>query len=175
MARALVVYESMYGNTRDVAMAVGKGLEGRFEVVVVEVAGAPEQLGGIDLLVVGGPTHARGMSNPQTRESAAANVPELVSRGSGIREWLDRVRPKGIRVATFDTRIQGPRWLWGSAARAAAKRLRKRGCEVVIEPESFLVHGPFGAIVDVLLDGERERARVWGDEVGRAWARELVA
>ena len=56
--RAVVVYESMFGNTHAIADAIGKGLEPVDNVVVVPVAEAGrERLGDADLLVVGGPTH----------------------------------------------------------------------------------------------------------------------
>jgi flavodoxin len=59
--RAVVVYESMFGDTRQVAEAIGDGLGLKFEVTVVAVDRlTTDQLRGIDLLVVGGPTHVRG-------------------------------------------------------------------------------------------------------------------
>ena len=69
--RALVVYESMYGNTHQIAEAIARGLRSAYAVQVVSVASAPdEHVGRYDLVVVGGPTHARGMSRPDTRQSA---------------------------------------------------------------------------------------------------------
>jgi flavodoxin len=70
--RAVIVYESMFGNTHAIADAVGKGLEPMLEVVVVPLAEAGrERLGDADLLVVGGPTHFHGMSRPSSRKWAA--------------------------------------------------------------------------------------------------------
>ena len=88
--RALVVYESMYGNTRDVAKAVADGLATRMPVQLTEVGAAPTILGDdIGLLVVGAPTHAHGMSKPDSRESAEHRVgegePPVVSGGVGLR------------------------------------------------------------------------------------------
>ncbi len=63
--RAVIVYESMFGNTHAIADAIGEGLEPKLEVVVVPLAEAGrERLGDADLLVVGGPTHFHGMSHP---------------------------------------------------------------------------------------------------------------
>jgi len=168
--KALIIYESMFGNTRTVAEAIAEGLAERIEVEVVEVGEAPTEPGGdIELLVVGGPTHAHGVTNAQSRASAAKtgakhDLPAMISTGIGIREWLDGHErlPASLAAASFDTRIKGPRWLWGSAARAAAKRLRALGARVVVPGESFLISGPTGPIVDVLLDGEVDRARAWG-------------
>ena len=69
---ALVVFESMYGNTRAIAEAIAAGLSTRMSVEVKEVGVAPEMIGeDVALLVVGGPTHAHGMSKPETRHTAA--------------------------------------------------------------------------------------------------------
>ena len=69
--RALIIYESMYGNTHAIAAAIARGLEPGNEVTVVPVAGAtPELLDGADLIVAGGPTHVHGMSRAATRRSA---------------------------------------------------------------------------------------------------------
>ena len=65
-------------------------------------------------------------------------------------------------MATFDTRYDKPTWLTGSAARRAAKRLRKRGYAVVVPPESYFVDTGVGP----LRTGETERARRWGDRLG---------
>jgi hypothetical protein len=165
--RALVVYESMFGNTRDVAAAIAEGIAPRMPVEMVEVGSAPLVIHeDIALLVVGGPTHAHGMSKPESRADSAKRAGDrLVSKGNGIREWLETIRSGTDRtaVATFDTRIKGPEILWGSASKGAAKRLRGLGFRVVDEPESFLVGGPTGPLFDRLVDGELARARAWGE------------
>jgi hypothetical protein len=161
--RALVVYESMYGNTRSIASAIAEGLAGGMEVAVVEVGEAPVGVDA-DLVVAGGPTHAFSMSRPNTRQSAAeqADGQELVSRGRGLREWLAEAGPglRGTPVATFDTRITKPH-LPGSAAKAAQKRLRRFGSRIVSPAHSFSVLGTAGP----LADGEVARARTWGAEL----------
>jgi hypothetical protein len=158
----LVIYESMFGNTRQIAEAVASGLveAGARGVAPVPVEEAPPELPeDVELLVVGGPTHAFGMTRPRTRQDAAAR-PGAVSTGRlGIREWLDRLeifRP-GVPAATFDTRIGKPR-VPGSAAKGAARRLRSRGLELVVPPETFWVRDTEGP----LDEGECERARAWG-------------
>ncbi|QSB17036.1 flavodoxin family protein [Natronosporangium hydrolyticum] len=162
--RALLVYESMFGNTQQVAEAVGAGLAEQLDVTVYEVGQAPTTVGGgIDLLVVGGPTHAFGLSRPATRKSAADQVAEepervLVSTGPGIREWLETVAVEGApAAAAFDTRVR-VRFLPGSAARAAQRRLRRLGCRLLVPAESFWAAGAPGP----LRPGELERARQWG-------------
>ena len=168
--RALVVYESMFGNTRSVAEAVAAGLESGLPVAAVEVGSAPAVLPeDVGLLVVGGPTHAFGMSRPGTRESAAGQTDQpLVSAGAGIREWLaavqlDRLARTGepVAAAAFDTRIDKPR-LPGSAARGAEKLLRRRGFTVATRAVSFYVTG---SAPSQLRPGELEQARRWGEQL----------
>lgn len=175
--RALVVYESMFGNTQAIARAIADGLGDVMAVEILEVADAPIALPlDVGLLVVGGPTHAHGLTNQKTRADAAdrAGV-RLVSRGSGIREWLETLMPGPATVAgaAFDTRIKGPELLWGSAAKGVTKRLQALGFRV-LSPVSFVIGGPAGEPFDRLLDGELERARAWGATIGAAVTRDLA-
>lgn len=161
--RAVVVFESMFGNTRAIADAVAEGLRRHIDVEVMEVGRAGSEADA-DLLVVGGPTRAFGMSRPATREDAAKRG-AVVSRTTGVREWLGGLSGdgRGRAVAAFDTRIR-VRGLPGSAARGVAKQLRRRGYELVVPPESFYVSDTEGP----LRTGELDRARQWGDRLGRA-------
>jgi hypothetical protein len=164
--RALVVYESMFGNTRDIALAIAEGISLRMEVRTIEVAEAPVVIpSDVVLLVVGTPTHVHGMTTPKSRADSAGRAGDrLVSRGTGVREWLDTVRPVAVPVpaVAFDTRLKGPELLWGSAAKATAKLLRELGFRLVQRPRSFLVAGPSGPVFERLVDGELDRAREWG-------------
>jgi hypothetical protein len=164
MMHALVIFESMFGNTQAIAKAIAEGLSGRMRVEALEVGVAPATIDdGVALLIVGGPTHAFGLSRPQTRQDAARQAAQgVVSRGLGLREWLTSLQaPAGVAAAAFDTRIAKPR-VPGSAARAAEKRLRRLGLRMVAPAESFYVEGTSGP----LLEGEQERARRWGESVG---------
>jgi hypothetical protein len=166
--RALVIYESTFGNTRAIAEAINEGLSPRMAVEVIGVNAAPTTLPeGVGLIVVGGPTHAFGMSRARTREDAARRSSGPPHTGTtGLRDWIDTLTPPTDRVAaaTFDTRID--RRVPGSAARATAKRLRRLGYEVVTSPESFWVDDVAGPLVD----GEVERARVWGEHLASSVA-----
>ena len=157
---AVVVFESLWGNTeqlaREIAAGIGEGTE------VVEAASAPSVLSpDVDLLVVGGPTHAFSMSTESTRESAKQQGADRIP-ARGIREWIEvQAAPaRAVPVATFDTRVVSPR-LPGSAAKKALKRLVGRGFRPVAKPETFRVHGYAGPVAD----GELERARRWGAEL----------
>lgn len=161
MIRALVVYESMFGNTRAVAEAIAAGMADHAQVELVEVGRAPLSLGeDLDLLVVGGPTHAHGMSGRETRRTAMEHaVGPVISPRIGLHEWFNSLRSRpGVLAAAFDTRYDKPRWLTGSAAQGTSKRLRQHGYRPVAPPESFYVRGVDGPLVD----GEVERARRWG-------------
>lgn len=163
----LVVFESMFGATEELAEAIGKGLAEAAPVEVVNVDKAPRDLTGVGLLVVGGPTHAHAMSRAATRKAAADQVERPTRSRTGVREWLDSVEsvPAGLAAATFDTRVEKPRVLTGAASLGEAKRLRRRGCRLVLPAESFFVDtvpanaGP--------KPGELERAEAWGAALGR--------
>jgi hypothetical protein len=164
--RALVVYESMFGNTQTIAHAIAEGLWSSMRVDTVEVGSAPTTFDGIDLLVVGGPTHQFGISRASSRAQAAEQAPDgLVSSGIGLREWMDDIHrlSDGIASAAFDTTLEKPRILriFGRASRKVTKLLRRRGARIVMSPESFWVAGGNGP----LADGEVERARKWGEEI----------
>ncbi|WP_236790884.1 flavodoxin domain-containing protein [Amycolatopsis sp. GM8] len=161
--RVLIVYESMFGTTELIAKAVAEGLRPAGEVAVTNVDDAPAQLGDVDLLVVGGPTHVHGMSRPSTRESAAGQAEGgALSRERGIREWLGSLgpAPDGLAVAVFDTRLDKARWLVGSAAHSAANVLRRHGYQIPGKPQSFFVTS---STPPELAPGELERAREWGE------------
>jgi hypothetical protein len=90
-----------------------------------------------------------------------------VSERTGLREWLASLerRTGNVAAAGFDTRIDKPR-VPGSAARGAEKRLRKLGFRIAAPSESFYVTGVAGPLVD----GETERAHIWGQELGEDFA-----
>ena len=163
--RALVVYESIYGNTRAVAEAIAEGIgDGADARPPGEVDAAT--LDGADLLVVGGPTHMHGLTSSMSRSMAAKAAEEesdveldpAATAGPGLREWLSGLSNAGARAAAFDTRIDRSPTLTGTAARGIAKRLRRRGYELIAVPESFFVDDSEGP----LAEGELERARRWG-------------
>ncbi len=171
--RALVVFESMFGNTHLVAERVALGLGSAGEARVASVAEAtPDALAGIDLLVVGGPTHVHGMTSGRTRQAAREQAAEPGSgvtldpdaEGPGLREWFDGLAlPDGCRAAAFDTRMHGPPVVTGRASRGIAKRLERHGAALVLPPESFLVDRE-----NHLDAGEAERAEAWGADLARA-------
>lgn len=162
--RALVVFESMFGNTQKIAEAIADGLSMSMTVDTVEVGSAGTSVAGVDLLVVGGPTHAFGMSRESTRKSATDRASGMVmSKAGGIREWIAALHADDVPFATFDTKADKPH-LPGSAAHAARRQLRRRGFRPFAAATSFYVTDVDGP----LADGEEERARRWGEQLGLA-------
>ena len=171
--RALIVYESLYGNTHVVANHIADGLRNGYEVTVVPVTEATiEMVNEADLLVVGGPTHIHGMSTDSSRKAAAdaAGKPgsglalEPDSVGPGLRDWLHEIGDgHGAPAAAFDTRLDGPQILTGRASLGIAHRLRRHGYRLVLSPESFLVSKH-----SALIDGETDRAQEWGTTLAAA-------
>ncbi len=163
--RALIVYESIFGNTREVAQAVARGLSKRddVELELVEVGHAPKSVGPIDPLIVGGPIHAWGMTRAGTREGARTQAAQKhvdpVSKGIGVREWLAELplNPAAPAAAAFDTAIKTSWFPTGSAAKGERKALERAGYRVVAPPEHFYVKDTSGPVVP----GELERAEAW--------------
>lgn len=171
--KALIVYESMFGNTRTIAAAIAEGLAPTVEAQVVPVGEADGiAMHDVDLLIVGGPTHVWTMSRPRTRQGAPAYVSKPGSdlvlepgadTGPGVREWLASLPHLDLRGAAFDTRVKAPAMFTGRASRAINRSLARHGLTVVAPPESFLVDKKTH-----LVPGETERARAWGAQLGAA-------
>ena len=156
--KALVVYDSVFGNTEKVALAIGEALGSQDEVSTLRVGDVKqEQLSGLDLLIVGSPTRAF-KATPATMKLLAA----IPSGGLA-----------GTKVAAFDTRISIEKTnsrvlsamvrVFGYAAKPIANKLTKKGGDLALPPEGFFVEDSEGP----LTDGELERAA--------AWAAQLVA
>ena len=174
--KALVVYESMYGNTAAIGEAIAaelrkQGLEVE-QSLVSKIE--PAQTADVDLLVVGGPTHVHGLSRDSTRKTAASDEKNTFPEPTlepGLRTWLAQLPESAGRLAAaFDTRVDKPVLFTGSAAKGIGRRLKERKFGLVTEPESFFVSGQ-----NSLLDGEIEHAATWAREIAeRLGLREAV-
>jgi hypothetical protein len=170
MTTALVLYESMFGNTRRIAEAIGEGLASYASVRVGAVSADGHDLAAADLVVVGAPTHAHSLPRSTSREEAArwARDPEqhleleADADAAGVREWIESLAAAPGRWAAFGTRVDIPRIFAGDASAAIEKRLHRLGSRPVADSECFLV-----TTKNALVDGEFERARAWGAELGR--------
>jgi flavodoxin len=155
--KALVIYDSVFGNTGKIAQAIGNALGSQEDVEIVRVSDVkPEQLTGLTLLIVGSPTRQFRPTGAIT--SLLKSIPK-----DGLR---------GVKVAAFDTRftvseIEKVRILaffvriFGYAAKPMADRLEKKGGELVLPPEGFYVGDTEGP----LLEGELERAADWAKQI----------
>jgi hypothetical protein len=173
----VVVYESLFGNTRLVAEAIADGIRAADPAARVSVTRTDAtKLSDVDdacLLVVGGPTHMRRMTSPRSRQQGLraarktkdqqSREPESGAAGPGLREWLQALPPArlGALAAAFDTRVESR--LAGSASRPASRQLKRRGFGLAGQPEGFIVTGSQGP----LRQGELDRARTWGAALAR--------
>lgn len=160
---ALLVVESWFGNTRTIADAIAQGLSqhgGRVQLISVEDAPA-EVPANVDLVVLGAPTHNRGLSTDATRQKAIAAGAEHAA--TGAQEWVDTVQLRdGLKVAVFDT-VTSKSWFSGSAAKAAARILTRRGLATSVETKSFTVRGLKGP----LRPGQADAAQNWAQHLAR--------
>jgi hypothetical protein len=160
--KALVVYESLYGNTAAIGEAIAGGFRARgLDVEVGPVTRIePASTATADLVVIGGPTHAHGMSRTTTRKTGAndeKNPYAAPTLEPGLREWLEILPAGGGRLAAaFDTRFDKPAFLTGSAAKGIAKRLERHGFRLAAPPQSFFVMSD-----NTLADGQEEHAFAW--------------
>jgi flavodoxin I len=143
--KVLVVYDSVYGNTEEIARSMGEAIGGDAKVVKAESSG-PADLESIELLIAGSPTYG-GRPTPK------------------MKEFLDNIKStslKGVKVAAFDTRFPAT-WvkIFGFAAGKIERRLKSQGGKSAIKPEGFLVSGTKGPLVE----GEYERAAKWAQDI----------
>jgi flavodoxin I len=140
--KALIIYDSVYGNTEKIARAIAEAITPSNEVKVLRAGEAnPSELESTDLLIVGSPTHA-GRPTPPVQD-LLKQVPKL---------------SPGINVAAFDTRITTKLvGVFGYAAGRIAKNLKKKGGTLIASPVGFFVAGGQGP----LKEGELERAAAW--------------
>ena len=154
--KILIIYDSSFGNTEQIAQAMGHALGSQEDVEVLRVGDVkPEQLAGLKLLIVGSPTQA--FRPTSAISTLLGSIPK-----NGLR---------GVKVAAFDTRISmndiNPAIvrsfvkLFGYAAKPIADRLKKKGGELTIPPEGFFVEGTEGP----LKEGELERAADWARQI----------
>jgi hypothetical protein len=162
--KAIVVYESLWGNTAAVARAVAEGI-GPGAVALSTAEATDAEVAGAGLLFAGAPILGFNLPTEQIRKSIAAdrrhagNPADLAH--PSMRDWLGGLPQGSAACAAFETRI---RWSPGSSAKRIAEGLEAVGFRRVAEPERFLVAGKYGP----LKDGELERARRWGAALAEA-------
>ncbi len=164
--KAIVVFESHWGNTAAVARAIAEGIGPEAQALSTdEATGAA--LAGVDLIVAGAPLLGFNLPTETMLKGIAANAdkdptPPDLSHPS-MRSWLETVPQGNGRAASFETRIW---WSPGSAAKAILKQLEALGYHAVGKGERFIVEGKYGP----LRAGELARATAWGVELAQAAA-----
>ena len=139
--KALVVYDSLYGNTEKISKAIGSAITGEVKVLPVGQAN-PAELKSLDLLIVGSPTQGGRATKPM--QAFLDIIPDIAL--------------KGIKVAAFDTRMTTKFVkIFGYAAGRIANSLKSKGGNLVVPPEGFFVTATKGP----LKEGELERAAGW--------------
>jgi len=157
--KTLIVYDSVFGNTEQVALAIGNTLGSQPDVEVLRVEHVkPEQLAALRLFIVGSPTRAF-----RPTPAISRLLGRIPANGLG-----------GVKVAAFDTRISmedtHSRFLrllarlFGYAAKPISVQLKRRGGELTVPPEGFFVRGTEGP----LKEGEIERAAEWARRIAAA-------
>lgn len=159
---ALVVHESIFGNTAEIAGVIAHGLEASGLAVHVRAAHdtGTGMLTGRALVVIGAPTHGFALPTRISRRAAG------VAPRRGAREMFGEMRTaEGLGVeasgyATFDVRAAPGRWPTTVSAQPS-RRLRALGATHLLGERSFHVRSQTGP----LHEGERERATTWGREL----------
>jgi len=141
--KALIIYDSVYGNTEKIARAIAEAITPFGEVKVLRAGEAnPSELASTDLLIVGSPTQG-GRPTPA--------IQDLLNK-------VTKLSLQGINVVAFDTRIPTKLvGVFGYAAGRIADNLKRKGGTLILSPEGFFVKGNEGP----LKEGELERAAGW--------------
>jgi len=156
--KAIIVYESMWGNTAAIARAIAEGM-GPEAMALNTSQATSETVADADLIVGGAPLMGFMLPTQSTRDTLATskqhrdNPPDLSN--PSMRSWFKTLSRGSGHGAGFET---GLNWSPGSAAKKITRKLASAGYETVVEPERFLVTGTYGP----LKDGEIERAKAWG-------------
>ncbi len=161
--KAVVVYESLWGNTAKIAQAIAEGL-GAGTLALSTAQATPEALAGVDLIVAGAPVIAFNLTSDATRpspQSLPSTAPKPDLSHPMMRTWLESLPAGSGRSAAFETRVRGP---FGHSVKTISAALEAAGYATMAPPASFIVTGKYG----ILRDGEVDRAREWGAALARA-------
>ncbi|HUT45773.1 MAG TPA: flavodoxin family protein [Sedimentisphaerales bacterium] len=156
--KALVVYDSFFGNTEQIARSIGSSIGRPEDVGIIRVGNVkPEQLTGLKLLIVGSPT--RAFRPTPAIKNFLKSIPKNGLKGVKVTAFDTRMTEEEINSSVFILRILVN--IFGYAARPISDRLVKKGGEFIAPPEGFFVHGTEGP----LIEGELERASEWVKQI----------
>ena len=162
--KAIVVYESLWGNTATVARAIAEGL-GPDARALSTAEATPAVVAGADLIVAGAPLFAFRLPTDEIRETIRSKANSFAAPPDlshpALRTWLAALPPGRGRGAAFETRM----WFSpGGATGAVLRGLKKAGYAPLARGKRFGVAGMTGP----LKRGELERAREWGRRLAGA-------
>ena len=140
--KALVIFDTSFGNTKVIAETIAREFGNDTKAISV-IDFNNDELEGMDLLVVGSPIIGWKPSERMGNFLASLSKDQL----------------KGIKVATFDTRVKI--FFRGDAAKKISQALKKAGAEIIVSPQAFFVKGKEGP----LIDGEIEKAIEWAKTI----------
>jgi len=151
---AVIVYESLWGNTAAVARAVAEGMGPGARALTTDEA-TPAVVAAAETLVVGAPVIAFGLASEKTRDGIRdpANPPDVAH--PSLKSWLEALPDGHAPAAAFETRLW---WSPRGATSTIERGLKGAGCKVLAKSERFVVEGKYGP----LREGELDRARAWG-------------
>jgi flavorubredoxin len=164
--KAVVVYESLWGNTAAIARAIAEGIGPGTQAATTDAVPV-EAIADADLIVAGAPVLAFSLPTDAMRDSVASSEvgaprpPDLAH--PSLRSWLDSLPAGSGRCAAFETRIW---WSPRGATGDIEKRMERAGYRTVAKAQKFVVKDKYGP----LREGEAERAREWGRELARTLA-----
>jgi hypothetical protein len=167
--KAIVVYESLWGNTAAVAQAVAEGLGAGARALSTAEASA-DTLVGVDLIVAGAPVHSLSLPTEASREMARTGgvgpgtAPPDLSHPA-MRSWLAGLAYGRGRSAAFETRVEA--WYGRGAAPLILRGLERAGYRRLTGARGFFVtgHRIVPTANGVLRRGEVDRAREWGAQL----------
>lgn len=154
--KTLVLYDSAFGNTQQIAKAIGAALSTVDDIPVIRIKDIlPEHLTGVQLLLVGSPT--RGFRPTEDTKKFLQKLPARSLAGVNIAAFDTRVNIKEVNSGFLTFMVN----LFGYAAEPIAKALQKKGGKLVLPPEGFFVDDKEGP----LKRGELERAAAWANRM----------
>lgn len=163
--KAVVVYESLWGNTAAIARAIAEGF-GPEAKALSTLEATPVAIEGAGLIVAGAPVLGFNLPTESMRKGIANNPAQQGPTPPNfslplLRSWLDALPRGSGRCAAFETRIW---WSPGGATKAIEKKLGSAGYSVIAKAQRYIVTGTYGP----LKASEIERARAWGAELAKA-------
>lgn len=146
MKRVAIIYESIYGNTRQIAEEIREGIRegGNIEVRLTHPGGIhTDDLSNYDVILFGSPNH---------NQAPTLNLMKFIDR-------LAIVELENKLGTVFDTYTGGNE---GIAVKKLENKIKEKlpGIKLVMEGGSFKVSGRKGP----LIEGEVEKARRFGQK-----------